>query len=80
MLHMCALSNNCRRVEIASTILEEEACGGCRVLDMVQWQDEEGRAVIHAVAEMGDLPLLYVLTKHKEMHPSWKLDLNGKGL
>lgn len=79
VLHTCTSSNNCRRAEIASIILEEEACCGRRVLDMVKWQDAEGLAVIHAVAEMGDLPLLHVLTKHKEMHPSWKLDLNGKG-
>lgn len=85
VLHGCVtpLEDDPRRAEIATEILRAEAAscssqGRARVLDMVKWLDNEGRAIVHCLAEVGDVNMARALLQHKQEHPEWKLDFNGR--
>ena len=48
-------------------------------MDLVQSQDDEGRALIHAISEANDVAYLQLLLDHKAAHAARKFDVNGAG-
>lgn len=64
------------RLHIAAFLLDTDATTGFALFDMSHDLDDQGRAVVHAIAEACDSLFLQLLLRHKARYPRFALDLN----